>query len=485
MNEPENLNKTYVEKKPNKRRVVTICLVTIAFVLGIITSKVVSNLSSGTQSTNSKFSILESVYNLMENDWYFGKDKDDLSSSLIESAIKGMVDAQGDTHTQYMTADEMNSFSSSLDNTLVGVGVSYQVINEKVLIRSILPDSPAEAVGLQMGDLIIAIDGKSTSGMTTNEIKSAVTGKVGTVVKLSIQRGNEKIDYDITRAQIYTSVTSKILDNNIGYVNILSFSSGTSEELQTHLDNLRNKGVTKIVLDLRDNGGGYLDTLMKMSAFFMDQGSTVLVQEYRNGSKEIEKTSGAKQYNFENIVMLVNENSASCTEVFAAAMRINEGTKIVGTTTYGKGTVQVAVTFADGSALKYTDAQWLTPNNESIDGKGVTPDYEVKLDPALYESLLDLSEEENYSYDSVSTKVATAQKYLKFLGYSVDRTDGYFSKDTQSALTNFQTDHQLTVNGQLNMETGNEMNSALLRVWDDNRNTYDTQLQKALELINE
>ena len=467
-----------IEKKNRRRKIIFICAIITAFIMGSLFGGLTSNVKV---NTSNDFSVLESVYHIMENRWYFSKDNENISNDLMDAAIRGMVDEQGDIHTQYMSQDEMTQFSSSLETSFVGIGIRYSRVDGDLLVQGVILDSPAEHSGVLAGDIILKADGVALAPLSDEEVQNMVRGKEGSVVTITIQRGQEVFDIDITRHEVHTSVDSRVLPNQIGHIEITSFGDKTAQELKTHLDNMVSLNVENIIIDLRDNGGGYLTTLQVMSSYFLDNGSVILQQEHVDGSIELTKTYG-KPYNF-NVVLLVNENSASCSEVFAAALREHKQVKIVGTTTYGKGTVQMVQAFADGSALKYTTAAWLTPFGASINGVGIKPDVEVRLDEALYLHSFVFEENEEYAYDVVDEHVKSMQKMLRFLGYTTSRVDGYFDKVTVESVKKFQRDKGLKVTGTLNEETAKAFNSAVLVKWNTERDTVDTQLQAAIALF--
>ena len=470
------------EKKQRIQIVILICAIAVSFFMGMM----FNNATRTTSSTgNRQFTILEAVYNTMAHDWYFGKDSKDIDTDLLQAAIKGMVNAQGDPHTEYMTAEEMKAFSKSLETSFTGIGIRYVAIEEGVLVREVLEFSPAEASGMLAGDIIIKVGELLTSEMDDDELQNAIRGESGTDVVVTIRREQKEFEMTITRGEIYTSVSSKIIDD-IGHISISSFGTTTASELKTHLDKFVGKNISKLIIDLRDNGGGYLRTLLDMTSFFMEKGTVVIQEIDINGKTHLGLTTGENYYQdvFKDIVILVNENSASCSEVFAAAMKEQLDATIIGITTYGKGTVQVSVGYPDGSALKYTTASWLTPNGESIEGKGIDPDIEEKLHQALYQSYLTFEKDEKYKYDEVHENVKVAQLMLDFLGYSIKRTDGYFDNATTSAIKQFQTSAGLTTNGILDYDTSVALNSEIVREWSINRNKHDNQLKKAIETIN-
>ncbi|MDO4378515.1 MAG: S41 family peptidase [Erysipelotrichia bacterium] len=440
--------------------------------------------SNGTNSASGQFSVLESVYDYMLNDFYYGQSNDEYSEKLINDAIKGMVNAQGDIHTEYMTADELASFTGSLESSFVGIGVTYQEVDGKIFITDVIRSSPAEKSGVIAGDIITAIDGTELNADNIAEMADTIKGKVGTVVTVTILRGNKTFDLDITRDTISNTVFSEAKDNGVGILSITSFSDGTGEELENHLRYLQENNVTKLIIDLRDNTGGYASTLNTISSYFMEKGAVIMREYDRNGKEYVDYAQGGNKYHYDKIVILTNDYSASCSEVFTMAMKENCGAVTVGETTYGKGVAQITKMFRDGSALKYTDLIWKSGNNVFIGGKGIEPDYPVRLHEALYLSHLVLQDDESYGYDSVSQYVANMQIMLDFLGYDVDRQDGYFTLQTQQALMQFETAEGLTVDGILDKEDAGALNSAVIRYWTVEHDKLDTQMQKALELMN-
>ena len=468
------------------RRIIIACGLVVAFVLGILTDKLITAVTPGESgnSGTSHSAVFDTIYKTMKDNWYWGKDVENLDEELINKAITGMTSFESDPFTEYMDAKEAQEFINSLNNSIVGVGIQYQYFNNRVHVRDVLSGSPAESYGIKAGDIITHVYGKSLEGLDTDQIADMVTGEEGTKVVLTVVREGQAQDITVVRGQIYTSVNSRMLGDNIGLVRLISFSNGTGRELKSHLDSLRRQGATKLIIDLRDNGGGYLDTLRSVASFFIDKDQVVLRETFKDGSESVVKTSGGK-YAFDDIVCLINDYSASCTEVFAAAMREHNGTKLIGTTTYGKGTVQLSRTFADGSILKYTEAQWLTPSGDSIHGKGVVPDEEVFLDDALYISLAVLEYPDGvdaYYPDEVSDPILAAQVILKYLGYDVKREDGYYDDSTLEAIRTFAADHHLAFENKLDPDLLDEMFSAMYRLF-DSKIEADAQLLRAWEIL--
>lgn len=458
--------------------------VTITFVIGYGVGRFAGNSSTPSGSNDSRMNTLQAVYDILAKDFYYGEDSEDYRSKLIDDAINGMVDAQGDIHTDYMTPEEVRQFNGALESNIVGIGIRYTELDGQILVLEVLRDSPAEKAGIQEGDIITAVDGVSCRESSVDYVANLVRGQIGTSVRISIDRMGKPVELTAVRAVIGTTVSSEVRDG-IGVLRISSFGDQTSEELGEHLKYLEDNKVTRYIIDLRNNGGGYAQTLDKMCAYFMNNGEIVMVEEDRDGRQIIDKVKNSQKIKYDKIVILINESSASCSEVFTMALKENCGAVTVGTTSYGKGLAQLQKLFRDGSAIKYTDVIWKSGNGVFINGKGITPDYEVRLHDALYMPYLNFDDEEVYEYDEVSSKVAVAQSMLDFLGYDPDRRDGYFSEATRQAVMKFQNDNGLTADGKIDKKTATVIDTKVVFEWNTNRSQYDVQMDKAMELVRE
>ena len=454
-----------------------VLLCTVTFVGGLV----VGSYNGGT-TLDRKFKTLQTVHEILLNDFYFGQSTDEYSQKLVDDAIYGMVKAQGDIHSEYMSASELAKFTGSLESSFVGIGVTYTVVDNQILVVNVIRSSPAEASGVLAGDIIVAVDGESVESIGVDNIADRIKGKVGTEVVVTVLRGIENIDISIIRNTISNTVFSEVIDG-IGVTTLTSFSDGTGKEFKNHLDYLKENNVTKLIIDLRDNGGGYASTLNTISSYFLDKGDIVMREYDREGNEILDVAKGGDKYYYDKIILLANGYSASSSEVFILAMKENCNAIIVGEKTYGKGVAQVTKMLMDGSAIKYTDLIWKSGNGVYIGGTGIAPDYEVKLHDVLYMNYLNIDEGAFYHYDTVSDKVAQMQLMLDFLGYGVDRVDGYFSQMTKEALVSFQKDRKLEVSGVLDEASASALNSAVARSWQLETEKYDTQMNFALDLI--
>lgn len=476
------------EKKARRQKFLIVLACILCFVGGIFVSTGLSGsssspiASSGSNITAADADKYQEISDILSTQWYFGKDIDDIDSYLMEKAINGIANEnESDEHTQYMNPESASSLMTSLSGSLTGIGIQYYQMNDSILVEKVYIDSPAEESGMKEGDIILKVDGVDIAGKEIDEIKTMITGESGTKVTVQVKRGSDKIDIEMTRAKVSVSAYGYIRDG-VGVLELSSFSDNSAEEIQRYLDVFKDKKVKNIVIDLRDNGGGYVNTAIDIAGLFVGSDKVVLYQEDKKGDITSYTTGNVdKTYEFDSMSILVNQNTASASELLTAALKEHIGASVVGVKTYGKGTVQNSVTFADESIFKFTIAEWLTPSKEKIHKVGITPDYEVKLDDAVtYGSTGD---ENSYKVDSVGSGVGDMQMYLSFLGYNVDRKDGYFSQTTLDAVKQFQKDQGLEDSGEITPDLVSSAVSAAARKWHDGKDTLDTQMLKALEVV--
>ncbi|MEH7354454.1 S41 family peptidase [Neobacillus drentensis] len=422
-----------------------------------------------------EFNKLYEAFDTLNNGYY----KDVNQQKLINGAIDGMVSSLDDPYSDYMSNEEAKSFHSSISSSFEGIGAEIQEKEGHIIIVSPIKGSPAEKAGLKPNDMIISVDGKSLQGMNSTQAVTLIRGKKGTKVELSIQRPgtDAPMTVPIIRDTIpIETVYGEMIDDTIAKVQITSFSTNTSKELVTTLNDLQKKGMKGLVLDLRQNPGGLLDQAISITSMFVPKGKIIVKEEDRNGKiKEIpSQNDGNTDY---PLVVLIDKGSASASEIFAAAVKESAGVPLVGEKSFGKGTVQTAADFKDGSNLKYTIAKWLTPNGNWIHKKGIMPDVEVALPE--YATLPIINPDKELALSTSSTDVQTAQKMLKAVGYDPGREDGFFDENTKEAVIAFQTAQGLPADGVLKGDSTMKLMD-LLR---EKIKTNDTQLQKAVEVL--
>lgn len=304
-------------------------------------------------------------------------DTDDVN--LIDGAIDGMVKSLNDPHSNYLSPKMYKTLMEQTEGSFAGIGVVMGMDNEqKIHIVGIMEDSPGQKAGLQEGDEILAVDGVSVKEMAFDEVAAHVRGEVGTNVVLTIMRNNTNQDITITRDNIkLKTVGHKMLDNNIGYIQIVSFSEDTANEFNDAYNDLKNQGMKALVLDLRNNPGGLLTTCVEIAQKLVPKGEIVSIVD-KQGNKETYTSSlEAPEY---PLVVLINKNSASASEILSGAIQDTKAGTIIGNTSYGKGSVQTILPMFEDDAVKLTIAKYYTPSGRSIDGIGITPDIEINLD---------------------------------------------------------------------------------------------------------
>jgi carboxyl-terminal processing protease len=349
-------------------------------------------------ATPSQFQVLFSpfweAWNLV-HDNYVDQPVDDVE--LMRGAISGMMDALGDQHSSYMTPRDYAEANSSLEGEYEGIGAFVDTTAEYLTIVSPIPGSPAERAGLLPGDKIVAIDGVDMTGINADVARTKVLGPANTMVHLTIQREGEDalLEFDVTREKItMKSASGKMLKDDIAYIQITTFGDKTTSELLATLKELMAQNPNGIILDLRNNGGGYLTTSVEVASQFIGDG-VVLYEQYGDGTRNTYDVIPGGMATDTKIPMLVliNEGSASASEIVAGALQDTGRAKLVGVTSFGKGSVQNWIPLSgDNGAVRITVAKWLTPNENTIHKIGLTPDvvverteedYKAKLDPQL------------------------------------------------------------------------------------------------------
>ena len=373
-----------------KRKITVSLLACLIFVVGWLTGSGAIDISKNNQSTsknlpaNLNYTSVEKVYDELRAN-YDGKLEE---SKLMDGLKKGLVEASGDPYTEYMPPEDAEEFNGQLNGTFEGIGALLgKNENGNVIIISPIDGFPAKKAGLQPRDVIVGINGEDALSLTTDQAVDKIRGPKGTKVKLRIIRdGKEDLKFDIVREEInIPSVESKTLDGNIGYIKISRFGDDTTTLTREAAEKFTSSGVKKIVLDLRGNPGGYLESAVDVSSLWLDN-KTVL-QEKRDGVViKTYKSRGESPLLGLPTVVLIDEGSASASEITAGALHDNKAASLLGTKSFGKGSVQQPQTLDNGALLKVTIARWFTPNGKNIDKEGIQPDQKVERTEADYEA---------------------------------------------------------------------------------------------------
>lgn len=318
-----------------------------------------------------RYAKLDQIYEQVSKTFYKAPKEEDLETGMYKGLIAGL----GDPYSAYMTKEEYQSWSDSTLGEFDGIGVTFSTNrNGDYVVINTIPGTPAAKAGLKAGDLILAVNGKTYSSMET--LGAAMKGKAGTKVTVTYARDNKQQEVTMKRAKIVNvTVESKIINKNIGYIAVSSFEEHTAEDFEKHLNEMEQKKVKGLVIDLRGNGGGIVESGFKIADRLLGKGTITYLQDRQGKKQYIKSDAGATRLPY---VLLVDENTASTSEILAAAVKDNSSNALVGTNTFGKGIVQVSGTLEDGSALKLTTMQYFSPKGSVINGKGVKPDYVVK-----------------------------------------------------------------------------------------------------------
>lgn len=300
-------------------------------------------------------------------------------AALVRGAIKGMVEVlkdSGDPYALFYGAKSFQEFQELTTGEFSGIGVWLDVKDSQLVVLSVLPNSPALQVGLQPGDVIEAIDGEPVARMTTDEAVARIKGESGTDVDLTVERGGEEqISFSVTRAPIeYPNLRGELTQDDVGYITLVGFARGAGKQLHAEVERLVDEGAEGIVLDIRDNGGGLFSESIDVASVFVEDG---LITTYSSPDQEIDYEAKGDAFEEIPLVVLVNGNTASASEIVAGALQDNDRAIVVGSTTFGKGSVQEVIPLSDASALKLTTAAYLTPDGTNINGDGIEPDVEV------------------------------------------------------------------------------------------------------------
>ncbi|MBI5297570.1 MAG: S41 family peptidase [Chloroflexi bacterium] len=345
--------------------------------------------SATPQELQTLFTPFWEAWNIV-HEQYVDQPVDDLK--LMQGAIRGMMESLGDKHSSYMDPVDYKQANESLSGEYEGIGAYVDTGGDFLTITSPIPGSPAEAAGLRPGDIIVKIDGEDMAGVDPELARQHVLGPAGTVVHLTIAREGEKnlLEFDVTRDKIVIkSATGKMLENDIAYVQVTTFGENTTPELLAALTDVMAQNPKGLILDLRNNGGGFLQTAVEVTSQFLDKG-VVLYEQYGDGKKNTFDVQPGGLATDIPMVVLINEGSASASEIVAGALQDYARATLVGVTSYGKGSVQNWIALSDNQgAVRVTIAKWLTPNERTIHEKGLTPEVWVEMTEDDYKNDLD------------------------------------------------------------------------------------------------
>ena len=451
-----------------------VALVTVGVVAGIVMT-----LITGSVGNTGELHKVKVAFDLIGEQYYKGVDK----TKLIDGAIKGMTESLGDPYSSYMNKEEANQFLQVIQGSLVGIGAELTMQNGHVVVISPMKDSPADKAGLKPKDIISAVDGSTLQGLSLAQAVEKIRGPKDSKVTLEIKRPGENhpLRLTVVRQKIdVETVKAYVTPEHIGIVTILQFSENTAENVKKNIEKMEREGIKGVIIDVRYNGGGLLPSVISIAENFIPAQKVILQTENKRGQKEKVFSRGmAKPY---PIQVLMNKGSASASEILAGALKQSAGATLIGETSFGKGTMQANYDkpLGDGSSLKITIAKWLLPDGTCIHEKGVKPDVVVHQPDYFQVAPMDKKKLPlKCNMDDPSIK--SAQVMLSAMGYTTDRKDGYFSKQTEQAIRKFQAKSKIPENGFLDKKTAEILETKMIERIRDPK--YDKQLLKAIELM--
>lgn len=361
-----------------------VIIIFISIVFGIIVGYVLTYTRSplGSVKSNSKLSEIISTYNSIKDNYY--KEIDD--DTLVNAAVSGMIGSLDDKYSNYMDSSTTDSFNESVEGSFVGIGITIMYDGEYNKIIAVDDKGPSNKI-LKVDDLIVEVSGKDVRGIYGDDLKKLIRGKVGTTVKIKVLRNNKYLTFSIKRTNIeIKTVKSNYFDvesKRIGYLDVDVISSNTYKQFNKNLKRLENKNIDSLIIDLRDNPGGHLSQTKEILSMFFNKKTVLYQLKDKDTKKKIYSSSNeTRSY---PIVILVNDGSASASEIITSCFMENyNNIKVVGTTTYGKGTVQQSHQLSTGTSIKYTVQEWLTSKGKSINEKGIKPDEELLMNSEYY-----------------------------------------------------------------------------------------------------
>lgn len=382
-------NVRFLNKKNQFNMMEVIVLMIITSIFGMFVGGVIMY-GRGALNTGIKKELNEFVntYTEILNDYY----EEVSEEGLLEAGISGMINYLGDPYSTYMNSDANTAFNEKVNGEYVGIGTEIiQYTDGHIEFSKIYADGGAEEAGLKEGDILLKVEDKDISALSLDEVSKLVKGKSDTKVKLTIKRSEEEKVIEVKRKKVdIVSVTSEILkfnDKKIGYMTIDIFASNTKNQFEKQLKELEKQDMESLIIDVRGNSGGYLTTVTDMVSLFMKKDSLIYQLKTKDKIEKIyDKTSESRDY---KIAILINGSSASASELLTATLMESHDAYVVGTTSYGKSKVQKTQELSNGSSIKYTFQEWLTPKGESIDGVGITPEYVVAYEASTEENTYD------------------------------------------------------------------------------------------------
>lgn len=373
---PKTNNKKNKTVSFNLLEVIVIILITslvVAVSTGVIVYQNYNEIDDSVSNGSNKDYLkeLETAYNNILNSYVEKVDQ----KKLTNAAIDGMYKYLGDPYTSYLDEETTADLTDRLKGEYKGIGVEITKVDEGILVANVFEKSPAEQAGILIGDLIIKVNGESTLDKTVKEVSNIIKNS-DEEIKITVQRSGIEKEISVKSRKVDITSVEKDKIDNVGYLKITAFSNTTYKQFREALESLEKEGINGLVIDLRDNGGGYLNPAVEIAEMFVEKGKNIYGLESKS-NVEMYKDSTSESRNYK-VSIIMNGSTASASEILSAALKESYNAITVGTTSYGKGTVQDTNKLSTGGMVKYTTAYWLTPNGNKINGKGITPDINIE-----------------------------------------------------------------------------------------------------------
>ncbi|ARF15121.1 MULTISPECIES: S41 family peptidase [Sporosarcina] len=465
-------------------------LVGVLLLIGVIWLNGCGKEEAAKNESISKLPVVDEVFEKIQERAVYPVKKDE----LIEGALRGMTDTIGDPYSTYLTGQEAESHRESLAGSRVGIGAEMTRTNGKYVIVAPIKGGPAEKAGLLPYDEIVRVNGERLANETLRDVVNMIRGDKGTEVKLTIFRpeADKHMEYTITRDHMpVQSVSHQLIkerDAKLGYIALSMFGEETAKEWQKATSDVIKKGAQAIIIDLRGNPGGYLKAVSEISSSLLEEDRTFVVMQDAQGNLTPVSTEKDEKLSFNErlkqipVVVIQDVGSASASEVLSAAIKDLKRGEIIGTTSFGKGTVQETMELSNGGELKLSTSKWLTPKEKWIHGKGVTADIEVKQHTLFTEHLQMVTDTMKEGH--FNDQVAYAQRMLKAFDHRPGRTDGYFDRETAEAVQAFRAEYEIKEGYDMDREFFTALKTAAEEYRAERKN--DKQLRMAVDfLVNE
>ncbi|SHK48136.1 S41 family peptidase [Tepidibacter formicigenes] len=428
-----------------------------------------------------EFAKNEEFFNAVKN-YIMNNYADEITEDeLYDGAIQGMFEKL-DKHSIYMNKKENKGFTEEVQGKMYGIGALIGLRDGKVKIIEPLDGSPAKKAGIMPGDIITAVDNKEFGEVKeVGPVVNMIKGDKGTEVTLTIERDGNKFDVTIIRDEIKINpVKHKVIKGDLGYLKISEFNSNVVEGVESAVKSLKKEGVKRLVLDLRGNPGGGLRDVVEVSKYFVPKGKVVSIKDKKGNTTEY-KSKG--EIAFEKVAVLIDNGSASASEILAGAIQDTKSGTLIGKKSYGKGTVQTVLNLKNGESIKLTIAKYYLPSDRTINGTGLTPDIEAPRysNDINKDELITLTTDKKLSKNDAGLDVLALQQRLNILGYKITDNKGMFLDSTFDAVKSFQSDNKLYPYGTADITTLKKLNEKFTEFMLSDE--MDNQLKKAIEIL--